>query len=179
MKLVVFSLAAGLASTQSAPTPTTVLSPEEQHVLALNQTNPHAEFSYDAYRPREHVGGCYTPSATRTAKDSDTLFRFTDQEMARARAGPNIDWRDHGAVGPIQQQHPFGTCWAFSMTAVTEAINVIQGKHKFQKLSEQQTISCVDPKSAGDNADVLWSWAFHHTGGQYQTDAAYSYNRTW
>lgn len=90
----------------------------------------------------------------------------------------DIDWRREGAIAPIQQQHPFGTCWAFSMTAVTEAVMVIQGKKPLVKLSEQMTVSCVPETACGDNADVLWSWAFHNTGGRYQTDKDYPYNRT-
>ena len=66
----------------------------------------------------------------------------------------------------------FGTCWAFSMTAVTEAVNVIQGKNKLQQLSEQMVVSCVPPSACGDNADVLWSWALHHTGGRYRVCSA-------
>lgn len=154
------------------------LSPAER-VGELQASNPYAEFSVDALRP-ENVGGCYHQPDQKTlfAAAARSPLLFTDAELEHARTGPiNIDWREHGAVGPIQQQHPFGTCWAFSMTAVTEAINVMQGKNKFQKLSEQQTVSCVDPQSAGDNADVLWQWAFHNTGGRYQTEEVYPYNR--
>jgi len=39
-------------------------------------------------------------------------------------------------------------------------------------------VSCVPESACGDNADVLWSWAKHNTGGKYQTEAAYPYNRT-
>jgi hypothetical protein len=64
------------------------------------------------------------------------------------------------------------------MMAVTEAVNVIQGKNPFQKLSEQMLISCVPQDATGDNSDVLWSWAQHSNGGKYQTEEAYPYNRT-
>jgi hypothetical protein len=40
------------------------------------------------------------------------------------------------------------------MTAVTEAVSVIQGKNKFEKLSEQMTVSCVPATATGDNSDV-------------------------
>jgi C1A family cysteine protease len=97
-------------------------------------------------------------------------FTFTDDELRAARAdGVSIDWRAQGAVTPVQQQHPFGTCWAFSMVAVTESVAVIQGKQPLTKLSEQMVVSCVPEDACGDNADVLWSWAFHNTGGLYQT----------
>ena len=150
-------------------------------VAQLNADNPYATFSVNAIKPG-HQGGCYrspsTSTAALSAASSRAPFKFTADEL-RAAAGPvNIDWRDHGAVGPIQQQHPFGTCWAFSMTAVTEAVSVIQGKNKFEKLSEQMTVSCVPATATGDNSDVLWSWALQNTGGRYQTEAAYPYNRT-
>jgi hypothetical protein len=64
------------------------------------------------------------------------------------------------------------------MTAVTEAVNVIQGKNKYEKLSEQMTISCVPPTACGDNSDVLWSWALRNTGGKFQSEDVYPYNRT-
>jgi hypothetical protein len=32
--------------------------------------------------------------------------------------------------------------------------------------------------ACGDNADVMFSWALHATGGLYQTEDAYPYNRT-
>ena len=109
------------------------LTPEDR-ISQLNESNPFAEFSMDAYYP-ENVGGCYVPPPPEKllaeSKKSKNIFKFTKEELEYAQSGPDIDWRDYGAVGPIQQQHPFGTCWAFSMTAVTEAINVIQGKNKF------------------------------------------------
>jgi hypothetical protein len=146
-------------------------------VAQLNLDNPHATFEVNA--PHHKGGGYRAPSVTAlSAAAARTPFSFTADELRAAEGGVNIDWRDHGAVGPIQQQHPFGTCWAFSMTAVTEAVSVIQGKNKFEKLSEQMTVSCVPATATGDNSDVLWSWAKENTGGRYQTEAAYPYNRT-
>ena len=147
------------------------LSPD--FIAQRNAEEPFATFSTEAHMPH-HIGGCYHPSPpVETA-----AFSFTDQEILAANSPVSIDWRKHGAVGPVQQQHPFGTCWAFSMVAVTEAINVIQGKQPFQKLSEQMVVSCVPEKACGDNSDVLWSWAYHHTGGKFQTEDVYPYNRT-
>ena len=144
-------------------------------IAQRNVEEPFATFSADSFED-QHVGGCYKPSSTLTAGQAP--FKFTEEELLAAKGSINIDWRDHGAVGPVQQQHPFGTCWAFSMVAVTEAINVIQGKHPFQKLSEQMVVSCVPATASGDNSDVLWSWAYHNTGGKNQTEEVYPYNRT-
>ena len=147
-------------------------------VAQRNADNPYAHFSVDAVDPL-NKGGCYKqPDLENLDEAAGASLLFTDAGLKAAALRPSIDWREHGAVGPVQQQHPFGTCWAFSMIAVTEAINVIQGKNPFQKLSEQLVISCVPPTACGDNSDVLWSWAFHNTGGRYQTEQMYPYNRT-
>lgn len=148
-------------------------------VAQRNADNPFATFSVDALRYSQHRGSCFSAPALPelAASAAKAPFTFTDAELAAA-ARPNIDWRERGAVGPIQQQHPFGTCWAFSMTAVTEAISVIQGLHAYEKLSEQMVVSCVPETACGDNADVLWEWALGATGGRFQTEEAYPYNRT-
>ena len=75
----------------------------------LNAANPHATFSPDAIS--SYKGGCYTaPSlADVSASAARSQLTFTAAELVHAAGSPAIDWRDHGAVGPIQQQHPFGT----------------------------------------------------------------------
>ena len=140
-------------SAATAPEPT--VDDDAARVAQLNADNPHATFAVEAIAPH-NKGGCYHPSSATalSAAAARAQFSFTADELRAADGVVNIDWRDHGAVGPIQQQHPFGTCWAFSMTAVTEAISVIQGKNKFEKLSEQMTVSCVPATATGDNSDV-------------------------
>ena len=149
-------------------------------IAQRNADNPFATFSVDALSD-QRTGGCYNaPSVESLAASAERApFSFTDEELRAAREDPvDVDYRKQGAIAPIQQQHPFGTCWAFSMTAVTEAVMVIQGKHPLVKLSEQMTVSCVPETACGDNSDVLWSWAFHNTGGKFQTEEVYPYNRT-
>ena len=156
---VLLLLAGSVAATQLAVDPSL-----ESFIVERNSNEPWATFDVAAASPH-HKGGCYKGSAAPTQETAQGPLSFTDAELdAASVSGVSIDWREHGAVGPVQQQHPFGTCWAFSMTAVTEAISVIQGKNKFEKLSEQMTVSCTPPTATGDNSDVLWSWALHHTG---------------
>lgn len=144
----------------------------------LAASNPHAVYSEDSVSA--FSGGCYNaPSLEEiSATASRGQLTFTEDELEQAQGKVSIDWRKHGAVGPVQQQHPFGTCWSFSATSVTEAVNVIQGKNPFQKLSEQMIISCVPPTACGDNSDVLWSYFHKNTKGRYQTESVYPYNRT-
>lgn len=152
-------------------------------VAQRNADNPLATYTVEALAASAHRGSCFNaPTPVELgASAASAPFTFTAAELARAAAfsgSGHIDWREHGAVGPIQQQHPYGTCWAFSMVAVTEAVNVIQGFRPYAKLSEQMVVSCVPETACGDNADVTWAWALHATGGKYQTEKAYPYNRT-
>ena len=91
-------------------------------IAQRNADNPHAQFSAAALSS-QNVGGCYTAPGMPElmASAARARFSFTEEELRVAREDkPSVNWVKQGAVGPIQQQHPFGTCWAFSMTAVTE-----------------------------------------------------------
>ena len=78
----------------------------------------------------------------------------------------------------MQQQQPFGTCWAFSLVAATEGVMVVQGNQKLQKLSEQFVVSGVPARNCGQGADVNWKWMVENTNGKIQVESAYPYNRT-
>ena len=76
--------------------------------------------------------GCFA-SAPVAPSDPRRVPAFTDSEL---RDASNVDWRAAGGVTAVQQQHPFGTCWAFSLVAVAEGAMVAQGGKKLAKLSE-------------------------------------------
>lgn len=52
-----------------------------------------------------------------------------------------FDWRDHGVVGPVQNQEACGGCWAFSVVGAIESVSAKHGG-KLQELSVQQVIDC-------------------------------------
>jgi C1A family cysteine protease len=59
----------------------------------------------------------------------------------------SFDWRTRGVVMGIKNQGECGSCWAFSVTAVVESMNIIKGG-KRMKLSDQELIDC-DTRSRG------------------------------
>ena len=71
----------------------------------------------------------------------------------------SIDWRDKGAVNPVQDQADCGSCWAFSSTAAMEGAHFLK-TGTLLKLSEQQFVDC-DPQSEGCNGG-LEMYAFEY-----------------
>ena len=54
------------------------------------------------------IGDALPEEAVTRSADS-----FTERELREARASPSIDWRQHGAVAPVQQQHPLALAGHF------------------------------------------------------------------
>ena len=63
-----------------------------------------------------------------------------------------IDWRQKGALQPVQDQGFCGSCWSFSSVAAMEAAHFIK-TGELLKLSEQQFVDC-DPQSEGCNGGL-------------------------
>ena len=129
--------------------------------------------------------GCFHPDQKELGKQPSKIIKFLDEKeklktsyAIRDMNSVSIDWRKKGAVTPVQQQHPFGTCWAFSLVAATEGVMVVQGNQKLQKLSEQFVVSGVPARNCGQGADVNWKWMVENTNGKIQVESEYPYNRT-
>lgn len=74
----------------------------------------------------EHMLGSY----------SGTIKTFSTDNMAT-----ELDWRNEGAVNPIQDQSSCGSCWAFMAVGTTESAWKLNGGDLYE-LSVQQIITC-------------------------------------
>ena len=96
---------------------------------------------------------------------------------------PNeMDWREHGAVGPVRDQGYCGSCWAFSAVGAIEGAEyVTNGKRMGLKspvgLSVEQMVECQETAHAcyGGWNDKAITWV-QEVGG-IATEEAYPYTR--
>jgi hypothetical protein len=162
LRFAATSLAAWSASRDAA----------EPHA-AFSDGSASALYTHRSLQQASGGGGCWRPPAAPNAALplADLPAAFDDQSVS-------LDYRKLEAVTPVQQQHPFGTCWAFSMVAATEGVMVVQGKQALQKLSEQMVVSCVPATYCGQDASRVWSYFHKKTAGRVQLETDYVYNRT-
>ena len=66
----------------------------------------------------------------------------TDKAIRELTLPSWIDWRQKGAVTPVQHQGTCGSCWAFSAIAAIEGANFV-ARQRTDQLSTQQIIDCV------------------------------------
>lgn len=69
-----------------------------------------------------------------------------------------FDWRDKGAITDVKDQNPYGTCWAFSLTAAIESTYLIETGESVN-LAEQDLINCGTRRNPacdpGNGKDLL------------------------
>ena len=98
----------------------------------------------------EERAALFPPRSAEVRFDNITYTMSADKGAKDLNAGldGDIDWRNNGAVTPVKDQGPHGTCWAFSTVAATEGAWATAG-HGLVPLSEQQVIDCGDPSQPG------------------------------
>jgi len=86
------------------------------------------------------------------------------------------DWRQKGAVNPIQDQAQCGSCWAFSTIQAQESQFFITNG-KLQKLSEQNLVDCVSTCYGcnGGLMDAAYTYVVKHQGGKFMLEEDYPY----
>jgi len=84
-----------------------------------------------------------------------------------------FDWRTKGAVNPVRDQGPCGSCWAFSSIAAIEGAHFL-ASGKLEKFSESQLVDC-DTKSSGCNGGLeIWAFAYAEKH-ELELESAYPY----
>ncbi|XP_043289664.1 cathepsin L-like [Venturia canescens] len=92
------------------------------------------------------MNGYKRPSGELLGSEKRTFGTF--MAPANVELPSQVDWRPSGAVTPVKDQGPCGSCWAFSATGSLEGQNF--RKHgKLVSLSEQNLVDCTG--MYGDN----------------------------
>lgn len=104
------------------------------------------------------------------------------------KSNPSVDWREKGALNPIQDQGRCGSCWAFGSVANIESQYFLWGGNKSNeqnrtlvKLSEQELVSCdhykdksgADQGCSGGWPDRVFHWTMQ--AGGLTSEATYPY----
>jgi cathepsin L len=96
-------------------------------------------------------------------------------EIDPATVGDAIDWREKGAVNPVQNQSMCGSCWAFSATAALEGAYFVKNGD-LKKFSEQQLVDCSSSYGNMGCSGGLMDSAFEYVekyGQELEADYGY------
>mmetsp|Transcript_25264 Transcript_25264/g.34445 ORF Transcript_25264/g.34445 Transcript_25264/m.34445 type:complete len:181 (+) Transcript_25264:23-565(+) len=127
----------------------------ETKIQALNDSYPDATFGHNSFstwtdREMDRIRGGENQALTNAT--------YTTYEETEENSWSSIDWRNHGAVTPVQDQGSCGSCWTFGATAALECAYKL--KHgKLTKMSEQQFVDC-DKNSYG--CDGGWDFSAYN-----------------
>lgn len=89
--------------------------------------------------------------------------------------GDTKDWRDSGAVNPVQNQASCGSCWAFSAATTLESEHFIK-TGKLLKFSEQQFVDCAGSYGNYGCNGGFQAGAFNYAAANYlMSEDSYPY----
>ncbi|XP_057794997.1 senescence-specific cysteine protease SAG39-like [Salvia miltiorrhiza] len=90
---------------------------------------------------------------------------------------PSLDWRDHNAVTPVQNQGQCGCCWAFTAVAAIEGIEAIRSG-ELTPLSEQHILDCNYGHEGCQGGRMDHAFDFVAKNGGLASDTDYPYTGT-
>lgn len=112
-----------------------------------NATQRHAYLSAFSTSPQSAKYGINRFSDL-SQKEFRDLYLRTSADRAPLFSGPKteglqvkFDWRDQAVVGPVQDQGPCGSCWAFSVVGAIQSVHAKKGS-QLEQLSVQQVLDC-------------------------------------
>lgn len=95
---------------------------------------------------RKYLHGVQVPAEHKASRFARAAGNFPHYPHGPA----SIDWRARGLVAPVENQGQCGSCWAFSTTALIEA--VMRKKHHNKAMfSPQQLVDCSHYGTTGCN----------------------------
>ncbi|GAB4849011.1 hypothetical protein Ancab_003823 [Ancistrocladus abbreviatus] len=113
--------------------------------------NKFADLTNEEYRSK-YLGTKIDPKRTLVKQRNGGSRRYAYR--AGDRLPKSVDWRKVGAVNPVKDQGPCGSCWAFSAIATVESINqIVTGN--LTSLSEQELVDCDRALNAGCNGGLM------------------------
>ncbi|KAJ3699285.1 hypothetical protein LUZ61_002990 [Rhynchospora tenuis] len=117
----------------------------------------------------------YATYRPRNTSNESTPFKYANL----ASIPSSVDWRTLGAVTPVKNQNPCGSCWAFSAVAAIEGINEISTGNLIS-LSEQELIDCVTDCYGcnGGWPDYAFYWVAQNGGLTTEDDYPYTSGTT-
>ncbi|XP_044507941.1 LOW QUALITY PROTEIN: probable cysteine protease RD21B [Mangifera indica] len=140
---------------------------EKTYKVGLNKF---ADLSNDEFR--KIYLGAKKMRVERKAKSDRYLHKVGDE------LPESVDWREKGAVVPVKDQGPCGSCWAFSTVAAVEGINqIVTGD--LISLSEQELVDCDRAYNQGCNGGLMdYAFEFIINNGGIDTEQDYPYKAT-
>lgn len=98
----------------------------------------------------------------------------SEPQQSLGQIPTSVDWRQQGAVNPVQNQGQCGSCWAFSAVASFEGVAKIAG-YQLYKFSEQQLVDCSTAEGNQGCNGGLMDQAFEYVKKEGGLEAETSY----
>lgn len=132
------------------------------------------------YRVALNKFACYTPAEYRSILGIQYESPIVDAAKRSGIKTPEaIDWREKGAVTPIQDQGSCGSCWAFGAIGSAEGVWAVAG-NKLIKFSEQNLVDCVTDchGCGGGLRDKAYDYVIKNQDGKFNAADDYPYTAT-